>query len=111
MVREGGVNTTTALTCTVEVAVAKPFAVAVIFAAPNPVPVIIGWEAGAVWPVAMVTVPVDRVTLLESLLAKVMVTGAAAGDARVTGKLVVTPNPNPPLAGRLMVPVMATVTL
>ena len=59
----------------------------------------------------MVTLAVDSVTLLVSVLAKAMVTGAAAGDDRLTGKLAVWPNPSVPLAGRLMVAVFETVTL
>ena len=60
------------------------------------------------------TLACDIVTLLLSLLTRAMVTGAVAGDDRLTGKAAVTPSPRAPLAGRLMVPgleFVETVTL
>lgn len=50
------------------------------------------------------TLAVDSATLLLSLLASAMVMGELAGDDRLTGKLVVTPRPRAPLAGRLIAP-------
>jgi hypothetical protein len=58
----------------------------------------------------MVTLAVDSVTLLVSLLASAMVTGATAADDRLTGKLTVWPNPRVPLGGRLIVVGITTVT-
>src|ERR1035437_2760575 len=59
----------------------------------------------------MVTLAADSITLLVSLQASAMVTGATAADDRLTGKLTNWPNPRVPLAGRLIVAVFTTVTL
>ena len=110
MLRLSGVKTTLAITCTAELAGVYPLAVALMFTAPKLTPVIVGCVPGANWPAAMVTLAVESVTLLVSLLASAMVTGATAGDDRVTGKLAVWPNPTLPLAGKLIAPVIETVT-
>ena len=110
----GGVKATVAVTCTDELAGVKPLAVARIFAVPKLTPVTVGCTVGVVWPVPIVTLGSDMVTLLLSLLASAMVTGAVAGDDRLTGKAAVTPSPRAPLAGRLIVPgpePLETVTL
>jgi hypothetical protein len=110
----GGVNTTVAVTCTDELAGVKPLAVAKMFAVPKLTPVTVGCTAGVVWPVAIVTLGSEMVTLLLSLLASAIVTGAVAGDDKLTGKAAVTPSPSAPFAGRLIVPVpepLETVTL
>jgi hypothetical protein len=111
MVRLSGLKTTVAITCTAELAGVYPLAVALMFTAPKLTPVTVGCVPGADWPAAMVTLAVESVTLLLSLLASAMVTGATAGDDRVTGKPTVWPNPTLPLAGRLIVPAITTVTL
>jgi len=113
-VRLGGLKTTVAVTWTDELAGVKPLAVARMFAVPKLTPVTVGCTGGVVWPVAIVTLGSDMVTLLLSVLARAMVTGAAAGDDRLTGKAAVTLSPRAPLAGRLIVPVpepVETVTL
>src|ERR1035437_7289814 len=110
MVRLSGLKTTVAITCTAELAGVYPLAVALMFTAPKLTPVIVGCVPGADWPAAMVTRAGESVTLLVSLLASAMVTRATAGDNRVTGKLAVWHTPQLALAGKLISPVIETVT-
>src|SRR5271165_4329557 len=67
-------------------AVARPAACAVIVVVPSATPVILGCREGCVCPALMITLDVEMVALLGSLLVKLISTSDAAGRARVIGK-------------------------
>lgn len=73
-------------------------------------PEIIGWEAGTVCPAGMVTVPGEILTLLESLLCSVMVTGEDGAADSATAIGAVWPNARVAVLGKVTDPAAATVT-
>jgi hypothetical protein len=106
-----GENTAPTVTERVEVADVRPAPVAVITAVPRLSPVTIGWVGGAVWPAEITTEAVDNATRLGSLLTRLIVTSAGAGEFSETGNGVVWPRPSAPFGGRVMTPPVATVTV
>ena len=98
-----------AVTLAAVVAVAYPVAPALIETEPMSKPVICGWTAGAVCPVAIVTEEGEIVSFAGLALVRLIVTALAAGAPSVTGKAVDRPRPTLALDGRLMDPGADTV--
>lgn len=111
MVAVDGEKLMVAFTCTVAAAEVTPAPDAVMVAEPRFTPVIAGCVAGAVWPLRIVIVEGEMVTLDVSLLASAMVRLAWAGLARLTANGAVAPNPTEGDAGRFTVAGAVMVTL
>src|SRR5947209_5994344 len=105
-------NATVAPTRMDEVAGVYPGADTPMVVVPRLPPVICGWDAGAVWPAAIATVPGFTVTFSGSALVRVTVTpGAGAGEDRLTANGTTTLGPTVTLGGTTRAPGAATVTV
>jgi hypothetical protein len=95
------------VTCTARVTEVNVGALAVMLAEPTFAPVICGAVVGCVAPAGIVTLVVDRLTLVESLVESVTVTPpTGAGAGKVTVKGMDCPRPTLRVAGRVIAPAL-----